>query len=116
MPTKGPWGNAASHLKTLHAEEASLNHAKQLALEEIAAANKVVTQKTQSKVWAGEKADARHRRISYEKDLSGNTVSDNACSGNCVANEGADGWWHSGCGTHCFCLSCKKVNSKWMGL
>ena len=119
MPTKGPWGNAASHLRTLHAEEASLQLAKQLALEEEAAAHSLLMQKAQSKRWALEKAISRQKRIAYlEKDLSGNKIvfTEGACSGSCEAHEGADGWWHCGCGEHCFCVNCKKVNSKWMGL
>jgi len=119
MPTKGPWGNAASHLRILHAEEASLQLAKQLALEEETAARQLANQQNQSKLWALEKAALRHKRISYlEKDISGNKIefSESTCDGKCDAIMGADGWWHCGCETHCFCVKCKKVNSKWMGL
>jgi hypothetical protein len=119
MPTKGPWGNAASHLRTLHAEEANLQLAKQLAVEEEAAAKLLASQQNQSKLWALEKAALRHKRISYlEKDISGNKIefSESTCDGKCMANMGTDGWWHCGCDTHCYCNICKKKNTKWMGM
>ena len=56
MTTKGPWGNAASHLRTLHAEEARLQLAKQLAAEEETAARLLASQQNQSKLWALEKS------------------------------------------------------------
>ena len=105
----------ASHLRSLHSEEAEKLEMRLEAEKAEEAKKQLETKKLASKTFALEKAEYRHKKLERDKkdtvDLSG------GCVGYCDAKEDNQGWWHWGCSKHCFCYICKKASRNiWRGL
>jgi len=99
MASNSPWGNAAAHLRVIHAEEANKLAEREIIKSKEREARAIEEKKHQSKVWA------------HTVKTSFRPSEDHKCA----PYEDAGGWWHSGCENHCRCVGCKKL-AKWIGV